>query len=97
LLEPGENILGRGEDLTVCIDAPGVSRRHARIVVDAGKATLEDLGSKNGTYLHERRLDAAAPLSDGDTFRLGRLLLIYKRSSLKASTMTEGTGHDRSS
>lgn len=89
-LGPGENIVGRDEDLTVCINAPGVSRRHARIAVDAGQATLEDLGSKNGTYLRERRLDAPARLSDGDTFRLGRQLLVYRSRSLKVSTMTEG-------
>jgi pSer/pThr/pTyr-binding forkhead associated (FHA) protein len=48
-----------------------VSRRHARIVADGGRFTLEDLGSKNGTYLREQRLKAAAALEDGDAFRLG--------------------------
>ena len=50
-LAEGENIIGRGVDASVWIDAPGISRHHARIVVREGTATLEDLGSKNGTYV----------------------------------------------
>jgi DNA-binding winged helix-turn-helix (wHTH) protein len=88
-LEPGENVLGRGENVRVCIDAPGVSRRHARIVVEGGQAILEDLGSKNGTFLRERRLDSPARLGDGDMFRLGGQLLVFRSSSRKRSTLTE--------
>ncbi len=89
-LEPGENVLGRDAHVTVCIDAPGVSRRHARIVVErGGQAMLEDLGSKNGTFLRERRLDAPALLRDGEMFRLGRQLLVFSSSSRKVSTVTE--------
>src|SRR5262249_51967745 len=76
-LGSGENLLGRGRDVSVCVDAPGVSRHHARIVVTEGQAVLEDLGSKNGTYLGERRVVAPAVLGDGDLIRLGRHLLAY--------------------
>lgn len=88
-LEPGENVLGRAENVTVRIDAPGVSRRHACILVEEGRATLEDLGSKNGTYFREHRLEARAPLSDGDVFRLGGQMLVYRSSPLKDQTLTE--------
>jgi DNA-binding winged helix-turn-helix (wHTH) protein len=88
-LEPGENILGRGDDVAVRIDAPGVSRRHARILIDEGQAMLEDLESKNGTYLWERRVEVPARLSDGDMFRLGRQLLVYRNLPLRGSTLTE--------
>jgi len=95
-LEPGENILGRDADVTVCINAPGVSRRHARIVVERrGQAMLEDLGSKNGTFLRERRLDAPALLRDGEMFRLGRQLLVFRSSSRKVSTVTESARQRR--
>jgi pSer/pThr/pTyr-binding forkhead associated (FHA) protein len=40
----------------VVVDMPGISRTHARILVQDDQATLEDLGSKNGTYLRESRL-----------------------------------------
>lgn len=88
-LEPGENVLGRDDAATVRIDAPGISRRHALIVVAEGQAMLQDLGSKNGTYLEERRLDGRCPLKDGDTFRLGRHLLVFRSSRQMTSTRTE--------
>jgi len=88
LLE-GENVIGRDPDVSVRIDAPGVSRRHARIVAKAGRFTLEDLGSKNGTYLREKRLDAKTELSDSDEFRLGQTLLVFRIQRDGAPTATE--------
>lgn len=71
-LAHGVNVIGRTEDATVRIDRTEVSRCHARIVVEGTTATLEDLGSKNGTYLNGRRLDGAATLSNGDEIGIGR-------------------------
>jgi DNA-binding winged helix-turn-helix (wHTH) protein len=93
-LKPGENVLGRDEDAAVRLDAPGVSRRHARILVAEHEVTLEDLGSKNGTFLGERRLEAPVALNDGDTFHLGRQMLSFRRSRPMASTLTETVGSD---
>ncbi len=70
-LEEGENVLGRGPDSVLWIDHESVSRRHARIMISGETATLEDLGSKNGTYLNEKKLESPLPLSDSDDFRLG--------------------------
>jgi DNA-binding winged helix-turn-helix (wHTH) protein len=70
-LRLGENILGRGlEDVTE-IDLPTISRRHARIVATEDTITLEDLGSKNGTWLKDERLSAPRLLADGDVLCLG--------------------------
>jgi len=90
-LRPGENVLGRSEEASIRIDAPGVSRRHARIIVTAGGATIEDLDSKNGTFVGERPLASTTPvvLEDGDRFRLGRQLLVFRRSGPAAGTWTE--------
>jgi DNA-binding winged helix-turn-helix (wHTH) protein len=89
-LLPGENVLGRDEDVGVRIDAPSVSRRHARLTVAAGEpATLEDLGSKNGTWLAGRRIAAeAVPLTNGDVVRLGRVELVFLDSKQLGSTQT---------
>jgi DNA-binding winged helix-turn-helix (wHTH) protein len=70
----GENVIGRDEGLAVRIDSPGVSRRHARIVVHGEEASLEDLGSKNGTFVGEERLQAPRLLAHGDVISLGRHL-----------------------
>ena len=88
-LEPGENVLGRDEDVAVRIDAPGISRRHARIVITQDEAILEDLGSKNGIYLREHRLAGPTALQDGDALRLGQQYLVYHRAPLKGTTATE--------
>ena len=93
-LVEGENVLGRDEDVTVRIDAPGVSRRHARIRVSGAEATIEDLGSKNGTYVGEGGAPIAGPivLLDDCRFRLGRVQLVFRSSPEAGSTMTEHRG-----
>jgi pSer/pThr/pTyr-binding forkhead associated (FHA) protein len=86
----GENLLGRGEEVGLRIDVPGVSRCHARIAVQAGRWTLEDLGSKNGTFLRDQRLEAPALLEDGDELRLGRsVLLVFRARPAPGTTNTE--------
>src|SRR5262249_15102799 len=86
----GENVIGRDEDVSVRIDAPSVSRRHARLTVVSGSpATLQDLGSKNGTWVAGRRLaEDAAPLRDGDVLRLGKVELVFLDAKEKGSTAT---------
>jgi DNA-binding winged helix-turn-helix (wHTH) protein len=70
-LHPGENLLGRVEEGVAWLPSSSVSRRHARVVVEGGQVLLEDLGSKNGTFLRGQRISAPTPLVDGDAFRLG--------------------------
>lgn len=90
-LADGSNIIGRTPEATVEIDSPGISRRHARIHIENGVATLEDLGSKNGTHLNGARIDTAHTLADGDEIRLATIVLTF-RSTL-ASDETETVGH----
>ena len=87
-LEPGETVIGRDPGAGLFIDDPSVSRRHARIVVTEKTATLEDLGSKNGTHLGDRRLDAPASLEDGARFRVGTVALTFRKFLLPYSTQT---------
>ena len=70
-LADGNNVLGRAPDASVWIDVPGVSRYHARIRLEGDRATVEDLGSKNGTFLGGRRIVEPTPLTDGDQIRDG--------------------------
>jgi len=88
VLTADEYVLGRSPELEVCLDSPSVSRQHARIRVSAEGATLEDLGSKNGTYLRGRKLDGAAALGDGDELRLGTVRLKFRKLSPGGSTET---------
>jgi DNA-binding winged helix-turn-helix (wHTH) protein len=77
-LRPGENVLGRDAAAAAWLDSPTVSRRHARILVSAAGAVLEDLGSHNGTYVQGRRVDAPVPLHDHDEIRLGSVLVTFR-------------------
>jgi DNA-binding winged helix-turn-helix (wHTH) protein len=88
-LSPGENVVGRFADATPWIESATVSRRHARILVTADGATLEDLGSKNGTFLRGERLAGPAALADGDQIRLGSAFLTFRMVSASDSTKTD--------
>ena len=87
-LMEGDNIIGRGADAAVWIDAAGVSRRHARIVVRAGEATIEDLGSKNGTYVGAQAVTVPRRLVDGDQIRFGSVVITFRIPQLPGPTET---------
>jgi DNA-binding winged helix-turn-helix (wHTH) protein len=88
-LGAGENLLGRGDEVAVRIDSTKVSRVHARIDVLGSTATVEDLGSKNGTFVRGRRISGRVELRDGDEVCLGTVLLVFERPSAPRSTETE--------
>ena len=85
-LRDGENILGREHDAAAWIDVHSVSRRHARIVVSGDVATLEDLGSKNGTFLKGESVTSPRSLDDGDRFRIGTVEMTLRRYVAGVST-----------
>lgn len=87
-LHEGENIIGRGSDVDVAIYAAIVSRRHARLVVHRTSAYLEDLGSKNGTFVADSRIAEPRLLRDGDVIRVGDYYFIYRTTSANAETVT---------
>jgi DNA-binding winged helix-turn-helix (wHTH) protein len=88
-LRRGEHLLGRDPNLELFLDSPGVSRRHALIRIAGDEATVEDLGSKNGTFVADRRLDAPTRLVDADLIRVGSVQLTFNALRATASTRTE--------
>lgn len=67
----GSPLIGRGQRCHVRVDDNSVSRAHAKIVAATGpRWTLEDLGSRNGTFVNGDRVDSR-PLRDGDNIQLG--------------------------
>jgi DNA-binding winged helix-turn-helix (wHTH) protein len=77
-LRDGEHLLGRDADVSVWLESPTVSRHHARIRVSGAEATVEDLGSKNGTHLRGRRLTEPASLADGDEISVGSVVVKFR-------------------
>jgi DNA-binding winged helix-turn-helix (wHTH) protein len=97
-LENGDNLLGRDPTVQICIDHPSVSRRHAKIVLRSGRAMLEDLDSRNGTFVNGRRLESPTELGHGTVIGLGPITLTFVSRSASRSTqpMSEaprGSGH----
>lgn len=72
-LPVGRHLLGRGEDCAVVIDSGRVSRHHAAITVTEEGATLEDLGSANGTFVAGERVTEPHSISHGDFVVIGDL------------------------
>jgi len=90
VLGEGENVIGRDKDVTVPLEDVSVSRRHARLVVGAEGATLEDLGSKNGSHVGGVPVTGAVPIKDGDHLQIGSVILTFRSLATPASTATVG-------
>jgi hypothetical protein len=87
VLRLGETVLGRDPAAGVCVDHPSVSRRHARISIEAGRAWLQDLGSRNGTFLNGQRLDeATTEMQEEGIIGLGPVTLEFRMVRAPAST-----------
>jgi diguanylate cyclase (GGDEF)-like protein len=69
----GPLVLGRGDNCDVRVNDNSVSRRHAAVQAAGGGWTVTDLGSTNGTFLNNGRVDSAA-LTDGDYLRVGNCI-----------------------
>jgi DNA-binding winged helix-turn-helix (wHTH) protein len=86
-LQSGENIIGRDPAAAVVIDSPDVSRNHARLTVWGDEVTLEDLGSKNGTFVGSERIAGPRQVRAGDDIVIGRSPIIL-RELVAGSTVT---------
>jgi len=88
LLSEGTSLVGRDRDCAVRIDSSTLSRHHARIVLTNGEATIEDLGSKNGTSVNGTPLSNAVLLKDSDEILVGAVTLRYRVLEPLPSTLT---------
>lgn len=88
-LRDGEHIVGREPDASICLDSPKVSRRHAKLDVNGRCATLEDLDSKNGSFVRGVRISVPTTLEPGDEVRIGPFTLIFRVGADSGSTQSE--------
>ncbi len=70
-----EVIIGRSPACDCFLNDNTVSAQHSQVVYKHGQWWLSDLGSTNGTFLNEQRLETPAVLRDGDNIRCGQVLL----------------------
>jgi DNA-binding winged helix-turn-helix (wHTH) protein len=91
-LSQGTNIIGRDPRAAVPLNLPGISRQHARIVIDHDGASVTDLGSKNGTLVRGERITSTVNVRDGDHIRIGPLLFTVRLLPPQGTTQTETMG-----
>lgn len=69
--------IGRNADNTIALEFNGVSRYHFKLLASGESHVLEDCGSKNGTYLNNKRVESLTPLAKGDIIKIGSIALKY--------------------
>jgi pSer/pThr/pTyr-binding forkhead associated (FHA) protein len=79
-LEHGEMLLGREDYCDISLGYAGISRRHLRLLTVMGDTFVEDMGSRNGTYVNGR-LARKCALNDGDILQIGEIELRFEKDS----------------
>jgi len=72
-----ETTCGRSADNTIALEFQGISRYHLKVALQGQVATLCDMGSKNGTYLNNKKIEGTVVLSKGDIIKIGSVALKY--------------------
>lgn len=88
-LREGSNVIGRDPDARIWLDVAGVSRRHAQVLIENSAATLEDLGSKNGTLVGDRPVRGRVVLRHADRIQVATEVLIFYMTGSGISTATQ--------
>ena len=94
-LGDGVHIVGREPDAAVWLESTKVSRQHARLTVTGACASIEDLSSKNGTWVRGDRISALHSLAPGDEIQIGPFTLVFHVGIEPRSTETEITSAGR--
>jgi pSer/pThr/pTyr-binding forkhead associated (FHA) protein len=76
ILRTGSVDVGRHPDSSICLDDVTVSRRHAQIEIAGDECRIEDLGSLNGTYVNQSRVDSGV-LRHGDELQIGKFRMVF--------------------
>lgn len=77
-------LLGRVAGCDIVVDDSKASRRHARVIAQAGVVEIEDLGSSNGTLLNGKPVERRM-LRDGDEVQIGATVIVYREGPLPGS------------
>ena len=88
-LREGDNIVGRHPASAIWINGGSVSRSHARIIVSSGRVTIEDLGSRNGTFVDGNQLSGPHQLLDGAEVTFGSERATFREWSDDLAAGTE--------
>jgi pSer/pThr/pTyr-binding forkhead associated (FHA) protein len=76
-LTPGKTIIGRSEECDLRIPLPEISRKHSMVIVSQDTVTVRDLGSANGTYVNNKRVNEQE-LDPGDHLVIGPVVFTVR-------------------
>src|SRR6185503_14366275 len=82
-LKPGANSVGRQSSCTIPLKDSTLSRLHCEVILAGTVATLVDKGSKNGTLLNGKKIEAQV-LQPGDKIQIGATTLWYEKKNVAA-------------
>ena len=88
-LVDGDHIVGRDAHCSIRLDSPKVSRQHARLIVRGVSVAVEDLDSKNGSFVRGIRVTTPTTLQPGDDLRVGPFALVFHVAAYSGSTESE--------
>ena len=81
-LDEGAHLIGRGRDVAIVLHSAAISRHHARITVNGRTISIEDLESRNGTFVNGARVTGSHPLRVGDRIEIcGETLVVSTPSA----------------
>jgi len=90
-LEGKSVVLGRHPDCDIVLESAAVSRQHVRILDLDGNYYIEDLGSRNGTFLNGRAVAEREPLSDNDEVGVCDLTFVFHQTPPEPEESAEAT------
>ena len=89
-LPEGTHLIGRAEECLIRFDSVRVSRHHARVVVTPDAVSIEDLGSRNGTWFEGRRIHGRVAIGSRAEVRVGGETILLVPAGPDAPTLTDG-------
>lgn len=76
-IERQSTIIGRSDDCQIRVRSAGMSRKHCEVTIEDGSVTVRDLGSSNGTFVNQEKIDSI-PVSGGDLISFGGLVFVVE-------------------
>ena len=90
-LRRAETVIGRQQGCDILLDNGAVSRNHARILENHGTYYIEDMRSRNATYLNEQKIERRTQLQDNDRIGICDVVFLYQAAGSSSSTAKEKT------
>ncbi len=77
VLKDGVNLVGRDDNCDVVIDSQHISRNHISVVVKRDGVVIQDLNSRNGTFVNGLRVKNSVEVKNGDVVSLGKYKMVF--------------------